>query len=106
MRGWRRSTGNGELERIEYELGIIENKGFAPYFLTIDDIVKMSKSVNDDYRTCGRGLGAASIVSYSLGITNVDPLAYNLYFERLLNPARPDPLDIDVDFPWEMSGTV
>jgi DNA polymerase-3 subunit alpha/error-prone DNA polymerase len=87
--------GEGELERIEYELGIIENKGFASYFLTIDDIVKMSP------RTCGRGSGAASIVSYSLGITNVDPIAYNLYFERFLNPARPDPPDLDIDFAWD-----
>jgi DNA polymerase-3 subunit alpha/error-prone DNA polymerase len=87
--------GDGELERIDYELGIIEKKGFAPYFLTIDDIVKMSP------RTCGRGSGAASIVSYSLGITNVDPIARNLYFERFLNPARPDPPDLDIDFAWD-----
>jgi DNA polymerase-3 subunit alpha/error-prone DNA polymerase len=52
-------------------------------------------------RTCGRGSGAASIVSYSLGITNVDPIRHNLYFERFLNPARPDPPDIDVDFAWD-----
>jgi DNA polymerase-3 subunit alpha/error-prone DNA polymerase len=87
--------GDGEIERIEYELGIIGQKGFAPYFLTMDDIVRLSP------RTCGRGSGAASIVSYALGITNVDPLAYNLYFERFLNPARPDPPDIDVDFAWD-----
>jgi DNA polymerase-3 subunit alpha/error-prone DNA polymerase len=87
--------GDAEVERIEYELGIIEQKGFSPYFLVMDDIVKMSP------RTCGRGSGAASIVSYSLGITNVYPLAYNLYFERFLNPARPDPPDIDVDFAWD-----
>ncbi|MDR2019514.1 MAG: DNA polymerase III subunit alpha, partial [Treponema sp.] len=87
--------GDGEIERIKYELGIIKQKGFSPYFLVMDDIVKLSP------RTCGRGSGAASIVSYSLGITNVDPLAYNLYFERFLNPARPDPPDIDVDFAWD-----
>jgi DNA polymerase-3 subunit alpha/error-prone DNA polymerase len=87
--------GDGELERIEYELGIIEDKGFASYFLTIDDIVRMSP------RTCGRGSGAASIVSYALGITNVDPLAHKLYFERFLNPARPDPPDLDIDFAWD-----
>jgi DNA polymerase-3 subunit alpha/error-prone DNA polymerase len=87
--------GDMEVGRIEYELGIILEKGFAPYFLRIDDIVKMSP------RTCGRGSGAASIVSYSLGITNVDPLRHNLYFERFLNPARPDPPDIDVDFAWD-----
>jgi DNA polymerase-3 subunit alpha/error-prone DNA polymerase len=87
--------GDSEVERIEYELGIIGEKGFAPYFLVMDDIVRMSP------RTCGRGSGAASIVSYSLGITNVDPIQHNLYFERFLNPARPDPPDIDVDFAWD-----
>jgi DNA polymerase-3 subunit alpha/error-prone DNA polymerase len=82
-------------KRIEYELGIIGQKGFAPYFLVIDDIVKMAS------RTCGRGSGAASIVSYALGITNVEPLRHNLYFERFLNPARPDPPDLDIDFAWD-----
>ena len=84
-----------EIGRIEYELNVIEDKGFAPYFLVIDDIVKMAS------RTCGRGSGAASIVSYGLGITNVDPLRHNLYFERFLNPSRPDPPDLDVDFAWD-----
>jgi DNA polymerase-3 subunit alpha/error-prone DNA polymerase len=92
--------GDGEfrckkLGRIQYELGIIEQKGFAPYFLVIDDIVRMAS------RTCGRGSGAASIVSYALGITNVEPLRHNLYFERFLNPARPDPPDLDIDFAWD-----
>ena len=87
--------GDMETDRIEYELGVIEKMGFAPYFLHMDDIVSMTS------RTCGRGSGAASIVSYSLGITNVDPIAHNLYFERFLNPARPDPPDIDVDFAWD-----
>jgi DNA polymerase-3 subunit alpha/error-prone DNA polymerase len=87
--------GDGEIERITYELDIIDQKGFAPYFLTMDDIVKMSP------RTCGRGSGAASVVSYSLGITNVDPIKHKLYFERFLNPARTDPPDIDVDFSWD-----
>jgi len=87
--------GDMETDRIEYELDIIEKMGFAPYFLRMDDIVKLTS------RTCGRGSGAASIVSYSLGITNVDPIAHNLYFERFLNPARPDPPDVDVDFAWD-----
>ena len=87
--------GDSEIERIEYELGIIQEKGFSSYFLTIDDIVKMAS------RTCGRGSGAASIVSYGLGITNVDPLRHNLYFERFLNPSRPDPPDLDIDFAWD-----
>lgn len=83
------------LERITYELGIIKDKGFAPYFLVMHDIVQMSS------RTCGRGSGAASIVSYCLFITNVDPIAHQLYFERFLSPSRLDPPDIDVDFAWD-----
>lgn len=83
------------LERITYELHIIGSKGFAPYFLVMHDIVQMSS------RTCGRGSGAASIVSYCLFITNVDPLAHHLYFERFLSPSRLDPPDIDVDFAWD-----
>jgi len=89
--------GDMEIDRIEYELDVIEKMGFAPYFLRIDDIVKMTESS----RTCGRGSGAASIVSYSLGITNVDPIAHDLYFERFLNPVRSDPPDIDIDFAWD-----
>jgi len=83
------------LGRIEYELDIINHKGFAPYFLVMDDIVAMAS------RTCGRGSGAASIVAYALGITQVDPIAHNLYFERFLTMARTDPPDIDVDFAWD-----
>ena len=86
-----------EIGRIEYELGIINEKGFSEYFLLIDDIVRMAASS----RTCGRGSGAASIVSYGLGITNVDPLRHDLYFERFLNPSRPDLPDIDIDFAWD-----
>jgi len=87
--------GDSETGRIDYELGVIEEKGFSSYFLTIDDIIKMAS------RTCGRGSGAASIVSYGLGITNVDPLRHNLYFGRFLNPSRPDPPDLDIDFAWD-----
>jgi DNA polymerase-3 subunit alpha/error-prone DNA polymerase len=84
--------------RIDYELGVIGAKGFAPYFLVMDDIVGMANPAGG---TCGRGSGAASIVSYALSITNVDPIEYDLYFERFLNMARPDPPDIDVDFAWD-----
>jgi error-prone DNA polymerase len=81
--------------RLEYELEIIVAKGFAEYFLVVEDIVRRTP------RTCGRGSAAASIVSYVLRITHVDPLAHNLFFERFLNPGRTDPPDIDVDFPWD-----
>lgn len=83
------------LERIEYELDIINQKGFSSYFLVMDDIVSSAS------RSCGRGSAASSIVSYILGITNVDPIEHELYFERFLNSARNDPPDIDVDFAWD-----
>ncbi|RPJ04859.1 MAG: DNA polymerase III subunit alpha, partial [Spirochaetaceae bacterium] len=82
-------------ERLSYELSIIREKGFSGYFLVVHDIVSRCP------RTTGRGSAAASIVSYLLGITHVDPLRYNLFFERFLNHGRKDPPDIDVDFPWD-----
>lgn len=83
------------MERIDFELGIIETKNFSRYFLVVADIVKHASHI------CGRGSAAASIVSYCLGITNVDPIRHNLYFERFLNPERSDPPDIDIDFAWD-----
>lgn len=82
-------------ERIEKELTVICDKGYADYFLVVDEIVRQAP------RTCGRGSAAASIVSYCLGITHVDPIRHNLMFERFLNPGRHDPPDIDIDFPWD-----
>ncbi len=82
-------------ERLDYELAIIREKGFASYFLVVRDIVQQCP------RTCGRGSAASSIVSYLLGITHVEPLRYTLFFERFLNRGRQDPPDIDVDFPWD-----
>ena len=83
------------ISRIEYELTIILQKKFCGYFLVVQQIVQQAT------RICGRGSGAASIVAYCLGITNVCPVKYNLYFERFLNPGRMDPPDIDVDFAWD-----
>ena len=92
----RYGTVEGEVEkRIERELAVIRDKGYAHYFLVVDEIVQQAP------RTCGRGSAAASIVSYCLGITHVDPIRYNLFFERFLNPGRHDPPDIDIDFPWD-----
>ena len=88
------------VERLERELKIIAAMGFAAYFLIVRDIVALSP------RTCGRGSGAASLVAYCLGITNVCPLKHNLYFERFLNPGRTDPPDIDVDFAWDERNAV
>ncbi|MDP7420705.1 MAG: PHP domain-containing protein, partial [bacterium] len=82
-------------DRLEYELDIIISKGFVSYFLLVADITALAS------RICGRGSAAASLVAYSLGITNVDPIRHNLYFDRFLNPERPDPPDIDIDFAWD-----
>lgn len=83
------------IERLHYELSVIKMKGFSSYFLVVEDIVKQSP------RTCGRGSAASSLVSYLLGITHVDPIKHNLFFDRFLNPEREDMPDIDVDFPWD-----
>src|SRR5437868_7029483 len=82
-------------ERIETELNVIQVKGYADYFLIVDEIVQQAP------RTCGRGSAAASIVSYCLGITHVDPIRHHLLFERFLHLGRHDPPDIDLDFPWD-----
>ncbi len=82
-------------QRVEKELTVIREKGYADYFLVVDEIVRQAP------RTCGRGSAAASIVSYCLGITHIDPIRHNLLFERFLNPGRRDPPDIDIDFPWD-----
>ncbi|PLX83183.1 MAG: DNA polymerase III subunit alpha [Desulfuromonas sp.] len=81
--------------RLQKELAIIGAKGFAHYFLVVEEIARQSP------RTCGRGSAAASLVSYCLGITHVDPIRHNLFFERFLNEGRIDPPDIDIDFPWD-----
>ncbi|MDF0668639.1 MAG: DNA polymerase III subunit alpha [Nitrospira sp.] len=83
-------------DRIEKELAIIRGKRFARYFLVVEEIVTTSKRT-----TCGRGSVAASIVSYCLHITHVDPIKHHLFFERFLNPGRKDPPDIDIDFAWD-----
>jgi error-prone DNA polymerase len=83
-------------DRIEKELAIIREKRFAHYFLVVEEIVKTSKGT-----TCGRGSVAASIVSYCLNITHVEPIKHTLFFERFLNPGRKDPPDIDIDFAWD-----
>lgn len=81
--------------RINHEMKIIKEKNFSHYFLVVADLAEKSP------RSCGRGSAAASIVSYALGITHVDPIKHNLFFERFLNPGRVDPPDIDIDFAWD-----
>jgi len=82
-------------QRIAYELDIIIKKGYAPYFLIVSDMVNWANSQGIITNT--RGSAAGSLVSYVLGITTVNPLQYNLPFERFLNPFRPSPPDIDFD---------
>jgi len=85
------------LERLEYELEIISKIGFASYFLIVQDLVRWAKSAGIAVGP-GRGSAAGSMVSYLLGITNIDPIKYNLLFERFLNPLRISLPDIDLDF--------
>ena len=84
-------------ERVEYELGVIEKTGFANYFLIVQDFVNWAKN-HGIVVGPGRGSAAGSLISYVLGITDVDPIAYNLLFERFLNPERISMPDIDIDF--------
>ncbi|MCR5589987.1 MAG: DNA polymerase III subunit alpha [Lachnospiraceae bacterium] len=84
-------------ERLEYELETIKNMGFVDYFLIVSDFIHFAKS-NGYYVGPGRGSAAGSIVSYCLEITNIDPIRYQLLFERFLNPERVTMPDIDVDF--------
>ncbi len=83
-------------ERVEYELKVIKDKGYAPYFLVVGDLLRYAKEVG--ILTTIRGSVAGSMVTYLLGITNVNPIEYKLPFERFLNPFRPSAPDIDMDY--------
>ena len=87
-------------ERLDYELGIIKRMGYVDYFLIVWDFINYAKS-NDIMVGPGRGSAAGSIVSYCPKITNIDPIKYNLLFERFLNPERVSMPDIDIDFCFE-----
>ncbi len=84
-------------QRIEFELGVIRKMGFAGYFLIVQDFVAAAKDLGV-WVGPGRGSAASSIIAYCTGITNIDPIAYNLLFERFLNPERVSMPDIDIDF--------
>lgn len=86
-------------ERIERELNIIRQKGFIAYYLIAGDLIRFARERGFDY--VGRGSGANSVVAYCLGITNVDPIELDLYFERFLNSERTSPPDFDIDFSWD-----
>jgi len=87
-------------DRLNYELGVIGDMGYVDYFLIVWDFIKYAKD-NDIMVGPGRGSAAGSIVSYCLGITNIDPIRYQLLFERFLNPERISMPDIDIDFCFE-----
>jgi len=84
-------------QRLQKELGMIQKMGFAGYFLIVADFIRYAKERNIPVGP-GRGSGAGSLVAYCLGITEIDPLANGLLFERFLNPERVSPPDIDIDF--------
>lgn len=84
-------------ERLDYELSVIKKMGYVDYFLIVADFINYAKSQNIPVGP-GRGSGAGSIAAYCMGITGIDPMKYNLLFERFLNPERVSMPDIDVDF--------
>ncbi|MDR2028028.1 MAG: DNA polymerase III subunit alpha [Treponema sp.] len=92
-------------DRAEYELGVITSMGFTGYFLIVADFINWAKAHNIPVGP-GRGSGAGSIVAYALQITDIEPLKYNLLFERFLNPNRVSMPDFDVDFCFERRGDV
>lgn len=96
-------TQSAEIEdRLIYELGIINDKGFAPYFLTVADLLNHAREAG--ILTTTRGSAAGSLVSYLTGVTNIDPIDYKLPFERFLNPLRPKAPDIDMDIADDRRG--
>jgi DNA polymerase-3 subunit alpha len=84
-------------DRIAFELGIIRKMGFAGYFLIVSDFIRAGREIGV-FVGPGRGSAAGSVVAYCIGITNIDPIKYNLLFERFLNPERKSMPDIDTDF--------
>jgi len=99
----KRYTGdkyNQAVERLEYELGVIDKMGFIDYFLIVSDFIRHAKEQKIPVGP-GRGSGAGSVAAYASGITDIDPLKFNLIFERFLNPERISMPDFDVDFCFE-----
>ena len=84
-------------ERIDFELKVIENTGYPGYFLIVEDLIREARNMNVSVGP-GRGSAAGSVVAYCLWITNIDPIKYDLLFERFLNPERVSMPDIDIDF--------
>ena len=101
----KRDNGLSPRERLDYELSVIANMGFPGYFLIVWDFIRFARE-RGIYVGPGRGSAAGSIVAYSLGITNIDPLTYDLLFERFLNPDRISMPDIDIDICYLRRGEV
>ena len=92
-------------ERINFELEVISNTGYPGYFLIVQDFISAARNMNVSVGP-GRGSAAGSVVAFCLKITNIDPIDYNLLFERFLNPDRVSMPDIDIDFDDEGRGRV
>lgn len=92
-------------ERFDYELSVVDSMGYTDYYLIVYDFVRYAKSRNIPVGP-GRGSGAGSIIAYCVGITDIDPMKYNLLFERFLNPERVSMPDFDIDFCYERRGEV
>ena len=92
-------------ERLDFELSVIENTGYPGYFLIVEDFIREARKMDVSVGP-GRGSAAGSVVAYSLWITNIDPIKYDLLFERFLNPDRVSMPDIDIDFDDEGRGRV
>jgi len=109
LKGFERQYGPDKppevLARLYYELDMIGKMGFTGYFLIVEDFISYARSQGIPVGP-GRGSAAGSVVSYCLGITSVDPIKYNLYFERFLNPERVSMPDIDIDFCERRRGEV
>jgi DNA polymerase III subunit alpha len=103
--GERASDDPSLRERLDYELGVIEKTGFVSYFLIVWDFIRHAREQGIPVGP-GRGSAAGSLIAYSLGITDIDPIRFGLIFERFLNPDRISPPDIDVDFCMNRRGEV
>lgn len=106
--GLARRYGNEAKEhkpQLDYELGVIKNMGYVDYFLIVWDFINFARTKGIPVGP-GRGSAAGSLVSYCMGITNIDPVRYSLIFERFLNPERVSMPDIDIDFCYERRGEV
>ena len=94
---WGANLSDEVVERLDYELGVIDNMGFSAYFLITWDLIRYARD-NDIRVGPGRGSAAGCAVAYTLWITDLDPIEYDLLFERFLNPSRVSMPDIDMDF--------